>query len=671
MDVVASEIRERLLGAAIEGSGGTRYHVRELLGEGGQGWVYKANYDEPDGFWVVVKVLRPEGIQSDSLKRFEREAEVLRMLGSAANPNPNIVRFYDYATHVVETTEGELGMPFIALEYVDGQTLSKVLQAHGGFGLPVARVRRVFRQVARALSTVHEHRIVHRDLKPSNILLAQQQGQEVAKVTDFGLVKLPELSAHRTATVAGASLGYAPPEQYEMGNNRVTVQTDVFSFATILFECLAGTEAFPFKPGDNPLRIVARMLSGDRPGLARVSATVPRELRDRPDITAALDREIGRAVSADPAHRHPSIKDFWERVEPLLREAAGREEGRSSGRQPMQSVDDAEPIASAAPSGRVSGERARASGPPVPGRESASPASGVWEWRIAGRAMTGERLRSAVIAADKTIVAAGSHGLYHFARGVWSALHLPTGLDARFIRGLSRLPSGELLLFGDTAFALALAPGGGAERIAVADRDVTLLGAHIQGDAMVFVGERLSRPVGVLLELTRGGPAAVTTLEGTTRLHAVTRLAHDALLACGSHGDLVEIARGERRDVTWGRTGHLYAVTSAENGEAFAVGSGGHALRIAYEPDGEDEPPRATLEAVQTTRDLGFVTLDARGTAWAVGGQARLLARIGHVWTRVPLPADVQGTIVAVLPQPDAVLVLGEDGLVLEARRGL
>src|SRR5262249_30391712 len=180
------------------------------------------------------------------------------------------------------------------------------------FASLVSRVRRWMAQVVGVIHTVHEHRIVHRDLKPSNILLAQLQGQEVAKVTDFGLVKLPELSAHRTATVAGASLGYAPPEQYEMGNNRVRVQTDVFSVAAILYEALSGTEAFPFKSGDNPLRIVARMLSADRPSLARTNATVPRELRDRPDLTAALDREIGRAVSADPGVRHESIRELWE-----------------------------------------------------------------------------------------------------------------------------------------------------------------------------------------------------------------------------------------------------------------------------------------------------------------------------------------------------------------------
>ncbi|MEJ7734156.1 MAG: serine/threonine-protein kinase [Polyangiaceae bacterium] len=650
-----SEVRERLLGKAIEGSGNIKYHLRQVLGEGGQGWVYRANYDDPDGFWIVVKVLRPEGVQEESLKRFEREAEVLRMLGSVPNPNPNIVRFYDYGVHVIDTPDGELPLPFLVLEYVDGQTLGKVMHAAGGFGLPVVRARRIMKQVARALATVHERRIVHRDLKPSNILLTQLQGQEVAKVTDFGLVKLPELSAHRTATVAGASLGYAPPEQYEMGNNRVSVKTDVFSFAAILFEALAGNEAFPCSAGDNPLRIVARMLGGERPALARVSATVPHELRDRPELIAALDREIARAVSPDPALRHTDIRELWEAVEPILRDAHVGTDARS------------------APSvgGSTSGVGGRATpSPPTPpsrelaGQERPSGADAVsgpaFGWRAVGRPMTGERLRAAVLGSDHGVVAVGAHGLYHFARGVWSALHLPAGIDARFIRGIHRMPGGELLLYGDSAFALVLSPAGVAERIPIADRDVTLLGAWVGPNEIAFAGERLSRPVGVTVEVPRGSPAMVRNVEGSSRLHALTRLvagrpagapgsdrrgppsqAGGALVACGSHGDLFASDGGAMRPIPWGRSGHLYSIAAAPDGGAYCVGSGGHALRVWRPPTfGEASAwSTATLEAVQTTRDLTQVVVDEGGTGWAVGGQARLLQRRQGVWARIPLDA--------------------------------
>jgi serine/threonine-protein kinase len=638
------DVRERLVGAVVEGTAGVRYHLRELHGEGGQGWVYRARYDDADGFWVVVKVLRPEGVQTEALDRFQREAEVLRLLGAMATPNPNIVRFYDHGLAAVETARhGEARLPFTVLEFVDGPSLARVIEANGGFGLPIVRVRRIMKQVARALHTVHGHRIVHRDLKPSNILLTQTQGQEVAKVTDFGLVKLPELRAQRTATVAGASLGYAPPEQYEMGNRRVCPQTDVFAFATILFEALSGSEAYPFRPGDNPLRVVARMLSDERPSLARVSATLPRELRERPDLAQALDVEIARATSPDPALRHGSIRELWERVEPLLLDA--------SVRGPAVVPDEASfevVVAFSAPP---------APPPPAP------------EWRVVGRAMTGERLRAATFSGDgKTVVAVGAHGLYRFQAGVWSSVHLPGGVDARFVRGLGRTPSGDLLLYGDAGLAVVQAPSGASERLVVPDRDVTLLGAVADDQGIAFVGERLSRPVGALVELPTRGAPRVHTIEGTLRLHSVARLAVGSLVVCGTHGALAEVDPVGQRAIAWARTGHLYAVTAASDGGAFAVGSGGHALRISPPTvlPGLSVPPTATLEAVQTTRDLTCVVVDGQGVAWAGGGQARLCARRANVWARVPIDGAWQGPILAVWRRDASVLVLGEDGLVVQ-----
>lgn len=644
----APTLREALVGASIEGTGGIRYHVRNLLGEGGQGWVYRANYDDPDGFWVVVKVLRPEALETEALRRFEREAEVLRMLGSVPTPNPNIVRFFDYGVHAIPHPHGEVALPFLVLELVEGPTLARVIQAQGGFGMPTARVRRIMKQVARALLTVHAQSIVHRDLKPSNILLASSQGQEIAKVTDFGLVKLPQLSSHRTATVAGASMGYAPPEQYEMGNNRVSVQTDVFSFGAILFESLSGAEAFPCRPGDNPLRVVARMLSGERPQLTRVAATLPRELRDRPHLVSALDAEIARATSADPAHRHRSIRELWERIEPLLGEAAGRVGGMFE--EQTTGFHGASLLPQA---------------PAPPTSIGSNP-----EWRLAGRPLTGERLRHAVVSQDgRALIALGAQGLYHFARGVWSALALPQGVEARQLRGLLRLASGEVLLFGEHAFALTLRSSGVADRIPIPDDDVTLLGACLDPAGVSMVGERVTRSEGVLVEI-HGSGSRVRAIPGTRRLTSVACVADGSVrLACGSHGALVDLSDVAPRDVQWSRTGHLHSVAASPDGALYAVGSGGHALRIARSPGATDRAlPIATLEAVQTTRDLHFVVVDAFGVAWALGGQARLMQRRSGVWTRLPLDVNAVGALIALGVRDDGVTLLVEDGTVLEGR---
>ena len=206
-------LRDSLAGRVLRGSGDISYHLRECIGEGGQGWVFRANWDDPSGHVVIVKVLRPDVVGTETLKRFKREADVLRMLSTQGRPNPYIVRFYDHAVAQVPSPYGAepLALPFTVLEYVDGTTLEKVLTDQKGRGLPAERVRRLLRQISQALDIVHQQKVVHRDLKPSNILLANEAGTEIAKVTDFCLVKLVEMNLQRTAALAGASLGYAPP----------------------------------------------------------------------------------------------------------------------------------------------------------------------------------------------------------------------------------------------------------------------------------------------------------------------------------------------------------------------------------------------------------------------------------------------------------------------------
>src|SRR5690242_20291884 len=90
------QLRDLLRSSSIEGAGGIRYFIRDLIGEGGQGWVYRACYDEPDGPWVVVKLLRPDVVNEEALKRFLREADVLRKLGQAQTPCPSVIRFFDH-----------------------------------------------------------------------------------------------------------------------------------------------------------------------------------------------------------------------------------------------------------------------------------------------------------------------------------------------------------------------------------------------------------------------------------------------------------------------------------------------------------------------------------------------------------------------------------------------
>jgi serine/threonine-protein kinase len=145
----AQKLRDSLIGTSLVGEGGVRFHLRKLLGEGGQGWVYKANYDDPDGFWIVVKMLRQEGLNADSLHRFQRETKVLQMLGAVPTPNPNIVRFYDHGILRVPSPMGDIQLPFIALEFVDGPTLASLIERFNGQGVPLGSTLPLMKQVAR------------------------------------------------------------------------------------------------------------------------------------------------------------------------------------------------------------------------------------------------------------------------------------------------------------------------------------------------------------------------------------------------------------------------------------------------------------------------------------------------------------------------------------------
>ncbi len=684
-------LRDSLVGAVLRGSGNVTYHLRECIGEGGQGWVFRANWDDPSGHVVIVKVLRPDVVASEALRRFQREAEVLRMLSTQGRPNPYIVRFYDHAIAQVPSPHGPepLTLPFTVLEFVDGTTLEKVLaeQEKAGRGLPVERVRRILRQICLALDVVHKQKVVHRDLKPSNILLANEAGTEVTKVTDFGLVKLVEVNLQKTSALAGASLGYAPPEQYEQGNQRVSPRTDVFSLAAVVYEMLTAKAAFPFIDGENPLLIVTRILTGPRPSLTKARGSLSPELARSATAVEALDRELTRALAADPAARHEGVMELWNALEPAFRAAIDEQQ------KPVQiqvSPFDATARASDAAGGIASGRGLDAFGPtqPVPRRDPpppprsepaiethvTNPAS--WQWSTLTPPVSPRSLRAAVFhASGDTAIALSTSGLVRWDGASWTPIALPSPLPIAKVRGLRWMRDGSVLLFGEGGFVARHALGGATAIWRVPDPEITFLGALVEDSGVTtLVGERPYR--GTLARTVPGNTAGVVTqfngdritvvgdAVSCTRLHAVARLKSGLLAACGDWGALVRVELGVVEFVASICTGHLLAI--APHGEgAVTVGVGGHALSLG---------PRleAQLEAVQTTRDIQALTVSDDGQAWAGSAQARLLRRSvvngQNTWVRLSGNIGVTSTMVAVTAKSRSVRAIGDDGAVVEGR---
>jgi len=716
-------LRDSLAGRVLRGSGDVTYHLRECIGEGGQGWVFRANWDDPSGHVVIVKVLRPDVIATEALRRFQREAEVLRMLSTQGRPNPYIVRFYDHAIAHVPSPYGPepLAMPFTVLEYVDGTTLEKVLADQKGRGLPAERTRRLLRQMTQALDVVHGQKVVHRDLKPSNILLATEAGTEIAKVTDFGLVKLVDMNLQRTAALAGASLGYAPPEQYEQGNQRVTPRTDVFSIAAVTFEMLSGKPAFPFNEGENPLLIVTRILNGARPTLMRVRASLAPELELQTQLVEALDRELMRALAADPALRHESIMEFWKAIEPPLR-AASEERApppprsrvspfEATAKQQQVSDSNMKAAAPVHPSGQLrdvvagsvnpppggasgapgrgtvpvrptpppaAGEPPRGSNPPpgsqvqrVPEAQAANPAA--WGWTILTAPLGPQALRAATFRpSGDAAIAMSSSGLMRWERGAWVPVRLPDQLPRPAVRGLRWLPDGSILVFGERSLVGRVAPNGASTVWRVPDPEITFLGALTEASGVTtLVGERpyrgtVARSVpgttaGVVAQFNADRVTVVSDAINCARLRSVTRLTGGALVACGDWGAIVRIEMGVVEHVGAICGGHLAAIAPMPDGGAVTVGVGGHALSLTPKLD-------AQLEAVQTTRDLLSLSTSEDGQAWSGSAQARLLRRSNGSWLRMSGDIGVTSSMVAVWSRGRIIRAVGDDGAVVEGR---
>jgi serine/threonine-protein kinase len=683
-------LRDALAGQVIHGLA-TSYHLRERIGEGGQGWVFKANWDEPGGLVVIVKVLRPDAVNAEALARFKREAEVLRLL-SQGRPNPHIVRFFDHAVaHVASPLGGELvSLPFTVLEYVNGPTLENVLKGVRGHGLPVERVRRLVRQVVLALDVVHTHKVVHRDLKPSNILLANEAGTEIAKVTDFGLVKVVDVNLHRTTSLAGASLGYAPPEQYEQGNQRVSPRTDVFSLAAITFEMLSGRVAFPYREGENPLLIVTRILNGQRPSLARSLEGLAPELAARMELVTALDVELGRALAADPGDRHASVQEYWQAIEPLLR--AVNEKRSSQTPYPAAMAYAATEIASPGSgaerpaSSPLNARRPsspmvstpRLSGAPVSRYRSSDAAAAnpaAWTWSVASPSVQTGSVRSAVFTQDgETLLAAGPGGLARFEKGSWTTRPTPSGLEPQRVRGVGLLPGGELLVFGAGGLAARVAASGKHDHWAVPDREITFLGACMEDSGVTtLVGERPARTpasapggkpaptIGAIAQFVGERLNLVSDAASCVRLRGATRLLGGTYLACGDWGVLVRLELGVAEHMGPVCGGHLSAIEALDDGGAVTVGVGGHALYVNPRLD-------AHLEAVQTTRDLSALTIAEDGAAWAGAAQARVLRRTSGAWVRMSGDVGITPGVIAIWAAARIVRVACDDGSVLEGR---
>ena len=266
-----------------------RYELRDVVGAGGMGAVYRAT-DTRLGRTVAVKALRG-GALADDVARARMRSEA--RLASTVH-HPGVAQIYDYDD--CSSTHG--GMAFIVMEFVDGQSLAELLREQGR--LSVAQVMPVVQQVADALAAAHAAGVVHRDLKPANIMITAA-GRAV--LVDFGIASS---AGSEPLTETGALIGtadYLSPEQ--ASGRPATPQSDIYSLGVVAFQCLTGTS--PFRR-DHHVATALAHLQDDLPDLDASLPAGVRELvshmteknpSDRPASADDVARRAGTVGAAD------------------------------------------------------------------------------------------------------------------------------------------------------------------------------------------------------------------------------------------------------------------------------------------------------------------------------------------------------------------------------------
>lgn len=263
-----------------------RYRVLEELGRGGYAIVYKA-LDTKTGDVIALKTIRPIAPRPDEVReRFRREAELVSKL-----KHPNTVRVFDYGF------ESDF---YLAMEFLEGYPLSDLLDGQNGISLQ--RAVFIVTGVLESLTEAHRLGIVHRDLKPENVFLVQRtQGEtrmEHVKVLDFGIAKAVLDDSNMPAlTLKGRAMGtpaYMSPEQAK--GARLTVHSDLYSVAVLLYEMICGVPPFT---GDSAMTIMLKHVNEPPPQLT------PPRLR-----ASSLDLAIQKALSKNPFDRFNSAEEF-------------------------------------------------------------------------------------------------------------------------------------------------------------------------------------------------------------------------------------------------------------------------------------------------------------------------------------------------------------------------
>jgi serine/threonine-protein kinase len=263
-----------------------KYEITSEIGRGAMGEVYKAR-DPLIGRMVALKVIT-SGLSGkpELLERFYQEAR-----SAGALQHPNIVTVYELGK------EGDL--PFIAMEYLGGESLEKMIARQAP--MPLAQKVGYIIQICRALEYAHKHGVVHRDIKPGNIM-GTTEG--TVKVVDFGIARLVDASKTQTGTLIG-TLGYMSPQQ--LRGEHADERSDIWAVGVLFYELLSYRRPFQ---GDNPAALMMSIISKEPPPL--VSPGV--------DCNNEIEAIVFRMLQKEAIDRYQTMEEVLLDLDPVLRQ---------------------------------------------------------------------------------------------------------------------------------------------------------------------------------------------------------------------------------------------------------------------------------------------------------------------------------------------------------------
>jgi len=284
---------------------GGKYRLEEEIGRGAMGTVWSAIHESLDQR-VAIKIISAEHAGSEELvKRFDTEARAAAKLRSR------------FVVGVSDNGTTESGLPYIVMEYLDGECLEDRIARLGAISM--VETARIARHVTRALTRAHAHGIVHRDLKPANIFIAKSEDDDdgddwTAKVLDFGIAKMDDFgdrSTTKTGTVLGTPL-FMSPEQVR-GASEVDSRADLYSLGMVVYNMLTGTYAFE---GQSFGDLLVSICTDPLPNLNRAAPNTPAGLNDwfqracarDPDARYQTSDEMMRALTANIDHSESAAR---------------------------------------------------------------------------------------------------------------------------------------------------------------------------------------------------------------------------------------------------------------------------------------------------------------------------------------------------------------------------